>query len=349
MAADVRARVDIVQVIGAAVELRKAGSEYQGRCPFHDERTPSFTVSPRKQFYHCFGCGAHGDVIAFVQAYEGVDFITACKHLGADDSYSPTGKPRTAPQANHCATDAPDPDQWRPLLPVPDSAPALMADNGWTVPVFNPKRGKMTRFKTSRADAYHDAEGRLLGYVLRVEFDNGKITPTVTWCIGPDGAMQWCVRPFPSPRPLQGLDALAARPDAPVLLVEGEKCREAGAGAFAQYAVLTWPGGSKGIKYTDWSPLAGRDVVLWPDADDAGREAMLGKLDGSGAVHRGIAQILARLGVRSMRLIDTDGQPRGWDVADALADGWTPKQLATWAAHRVVPVEVRVDAERVVM
>lgn len=331
-----RARVDIVQVVGSYVQLKKDGKEYKGRCPFHDERTPSFYVSPAKGFVHCFGCGAHHDVIGFVQRYESVDFVEACKRLGADEFRpSPEAKPTPIER-----TPFDGEAKWVPLLPVPDDAPDLVTDDGWTVPVWNPKRVKFSRFKPTRAFDYRDAEGRLLGYVLRCEFADGKITPTLTWCIGPDGAMQWCIQPFPRPRPLYGLDALAARPDAPVLLPEGEKCRAAGAGALPMYVAVSWPGGGKGVRYVDWSPLAGRDVVLWPDADDAGMQAMLGHRDYAGRFHPGVAQFLHRAGVRSMRVIDPQGQPTGWDLADALNDGWTPRQLATWAAHRVADLDV---------
>jgi DNA primase len=75
------ARVDIVSVIDARVTLRKAGKEYQARCPFHDEKTPSFTVSPSKQFYHCFGCGAHGTAISFMMEYERLEFPDAVEDL----------------------------------------------------------------------------------------------------------------------------------------------------------------------------------------------------------------------------------------------------------------------------
>lgn len=74
-------RVDIVEVIERRVPLRKAGREYHARCPFHDEKSPSFTVSPQKQFYHCFGCGAHGTAIGFLMNYEGLEFVDAVEEL----------------------------------------------------------------------------------------------------------------------------------------------------------------------------------------------------------------------------------------------------------------------------
>lgn len=77
----VLARTDIAEVIGARVPLRRSGRELSGRCPFHEEKTPSFTVSPQKQFYHCFGCGAHGTVIGFLMAIDRLDFREAIADL----------------------------------------------------------------------------------------------------------------------------------------------------------------------------------------------------------------------------------------------------------------------------
>jgi DNA primase len=74
-------RVDIVEVIDARVPLRKTGRDYSACCPFHAEKTPSFTVSPTKQFYHCFGCGAHGSAIGFLMAYERLEFTDAVEEL----------------------------------------------------------------------------------------------------------------------------------------------------------------------------------------------------------------------------------------------------------------------------
>lgn len=78
---DLITRVDVVEVINARVPLKKKGREYTACCPFHNEKTPSFTVSPTKQFYHCFGCGAHGSAISFLMEYEHLDFVEAIESL----------------------------------------------------------------------------------------------------------------------------------------------------------------------------------------------------------------------------------------------------------------------------
>ncbi|KLJ00774.1 DNA primase [Luteimonas sp. FCS-9] len=78
---DLLARTDIVEVINARVPLKRQGKEYAARCPFHDERSASFTVSPTKQFYHCFGCGAHGTAISFLMNYDRLEFLDAVDEL----------------------------------------------------------------------------------------------------------------------------------------------------------------------------------------------------------------------------------------------------------------------------
>jgi DNA primase len=78
---DLLNRVDIVDVVGKHVKLKKAGANYQGLCPFHQEKSPSFSVSPTKQFYHCFGCGAHGSAIGFMMEYSGQSYVDAIEDL----------------------------------------------------------------------------------------------------------------------------------------------------------------------------------------------------------------------------------------------------------------------------
>ena len=78
------AATDIVALIGADVALTKAGHDFTACCPFHAEKTPSFTVSPAKQFYHCFGCGAHGDALSWMREYHALPFRAALEALAAD-------------------------------------------------------------------------------------------------------------------------------------------------------------------------------------------------------------------------------------------------------------------------
>lgn len=80
---DLLARVDVVDVVGRYVQLRKGGANLLGLCPFHNEKSPSFTVSPTKQFYHCFGCGAHGSAITFLMEHTGASFPDAVRTLAA--------------------------------------------------------------------------------------------------------------------------------------------------------------------------------------------------------------------------------------------------------------------------
>lgn len=80
---ELRSRISIAEIIGEKVKLVKRGREYTGLCPFHQEKTPSFTINEAKGFYHCFGCGAHGDIIKFLMDSEGLPFIEAVKKLAA--------------------------------------------------------------------------------------------------------------------------------------------------------------------------------------------------------------------------------------------------------------------------
>ena len=75
------ARADVVDIVGRYVQLKKAGANFSGLCPFHAEKSPSFTVSPSKQFYHCFGCGKNGNAIGFLMDHAGMGFIEAVKDL----------------------------------------------------------------------------------------------------------------------------------------------------------------------------------------------------------------------------------------------------------------------------
>ena len=97
-------RVDIVDVIDARVPLKKAGANYSARCPFHTEKSPSFSVSPTKQFYHCFGCGVHGNVIGFLMEYAGLGYVEAVRELAEGVGMK---MPAFEPRPDSPKTDAP--------------------------------------------------------------------------------------------------------------------------------------------------------------------------------------------------------------------------------------------------
>jgi DNA primase len=99
---DLLNRLDIVEVVDSRVKLRKTGKNYSACCPFHKEKTPSFTVSPEKQFYYCFGCGASGTALGFVMEYEHLGFVEAVESLAASAGLSvPREEHSAAPQKTH--------------------------------------------------------------------------------------------------------------------------------------------------------------------------------------------------------------------------------------------------------
>lgn len=168
--------------------------------------------------------------------------------------------------------------------------------------------------------AYKDAAGQLLGYIARYE-PKGQRKQIIPFTYGRTGdqAPEWGMGQWPAPRPLYGLDDLAARPGSPVLLVEGEKAADAARRIVPHYAVLTWPGGAQARTKADWSPLKGRKVLLWPDCDKPGIEAMWE-----------IGHRLLKI-CPEVKVILAEGKPEGWDAADAVAEGWDWAALKTWA------------------
>ena len=105
------ARADVVEIVGRYVQLKKGGANFMGLCPFHAEKSPSFSVSPSKQFFHCFGCGKSGDAIAFLMEHSGMTFMEAVQDLAQqfgmqvpDDGSSPQDKARAAEQRQKHAT-----------------------------------------------------------------------------------------------------------------------------------------------------------------------------------------------------------------------------------------------------
>ncbi len=191
-----------------------------------------------------------------------------------------------------------------PIMPAPEPLPDLLQHRRFGVP--------------TKVWCYHDANDALLMAVARFDMPGGEKQVLPFTC----GATGWEWKGLPAPRPLYGLDRLAARPDAPVLVVEGEKAADAAAELFADHVTISWQGGCLATGKADWQPLAGRHLVVWPDNDAPGRKAAV-------AVERAAMEA----GAIATRIVDVPADwPAGWDVADPLPAGATTDTLTAMLA-----------------
>lgn len=349
---EVCARVDLPALIKSyGVDLTPDGNEWRACCPFHQEKTASFTVRTTKdgkQRYHCFGCHEDGDAVAFVAAFCNVGQNEARKSLVENyrlDSRAAriSVAPRPAPV-----------ESWCQIVPVPaDAQRPAGPDDVAFFPAT--KYGRPARFW-----AYTDGCGALIGYTCRVENpEGGKDILPYTYGQEGEDAPGWRFKAFTDPRPLYGLQNLAANPGAQVLVVEGEKTADAAQRLFPTLAVVTWPGGCGAVAKADWTPLAGRKVCIWPDADAkrypdndtrAGQMMPLDSQNGTKAALKIAAILKAGLTdyVRVVRLPDPATDPSapgdGWDLADGEAEGWdTARAVEYLKAHLAEPWGPKAD------
>ena len=313
--------VDLVTLLSNyGVELKAQGPSYIACCIWHDDSNPSMSVfegDDEKWRCHCHSCGTTGDAIDVVECIDGVQRVEAINRLKAnhfvrDDTRILKQKEIKPNKWEHCTA---------PEGLTDFTLPGLTYAAHWT---------------------YKNATGALLGYVVRYTDDKGEKSyrPWTFGSYSKNVSPVWkCTTWTSGRRPLYGLDKLAARPTAKVLLCEGEKAADAAQVLMPGMVCITWPGGSNGYRYVDWTPLAGRNILLVHDADIAGEQAMTG-----------VAGYLLALGC-TVRLLDTSCRPLGWDFADALAEGWTSDDIVTFAEDRITPltsreIEKRIEEEK---
>lgn len=197
---------------------------------------------------------------------------------------------------------------------ITQSEAALKLGGMPSSPVKKPNFTHYQLGKPSHVWEYRDSENReTIMYHARYDTDKGKEFRPFYFTEG-----KW-KSSFPSVRPLYGLEELKKRPDAPILIVEGEKAADAARKMCEPYIVVTWPGGAQAINKVDFSPLYGRKkVLLWPDGDEPGKDAM--------------SAVSHKLGphVGEIKYINTD-KNSGWDAADALEEGWGSNEWRAWA------------------
>jgi P4 family phage/plasmid primase-like protien len=315
----------LFELVDKDVKLAKTGTGGEGLCPFHDEKTPSFNVfvgRDGKERYHCFGCGAQGDVLDFVMETRGVSFKDAGEIItGEVEDGGAVLKRTNTNRKPH------DPyENIAPIIPIP-AAHRIKPDE--PVKIWNPKRQKYTNYKPNNVYLYEISKG-LFGYVLRQQIDERrKITPMVMWCTTPNAPKgEWSHYTFPGPRPVYGRDFEKKRDQ--VLIVEGEKTADAARKTLETIEVVCWAGGTQAVEHTDWSILEGRDAIISPDNDEPGITAA-----------NEIALILHRHGAKKIRIVDVSGKPPKWDLADEpdwdkkIMLGFLKENAIAWAPEEV--------------
>lgn len=308
---------------------KQSGAEYSSVNPTRsDGHAGSFSINIDKGVWKDFATGDGGGdpVSLYAYLFHHNDQGAAARELAVLLGVSgpavppPIAKPTTARQKS----------DWQPIIPPVNAPP--------------PHKAHIKRGFPEQIWCYHSASGPPLGYVYRfLTSDGGKVTLPLSWCIHKKtGVEEWRWMAFALPRWLYGLDRLSARPDAPVLIVEGEKCADAAMCELPGFACVTWPGGSKAVAKADWQPLAGRDVVIWPDCDSQKNKAgaylpFLHQPGIKAAVE--IANICLALGCRVwlLEVAQPGEKVSGWDIVDAMAEG-----LHGQALHDYIKANARI-------
>ena len=179
--------------------------------------------------------------------------------------------------------------------------------------------------KPSRLWPYRSANGELAGYAARWDRPGGgkEIRPLVYQ----DG--RWRQKGIPIPRPIYNLRVLYERPDAPVLVVEGEKTSDAAGKLFSSYVPTTSMGGANAARLSDWAPLKGREVIVWPDNDPDGWQYA-----------RKVADLVLKAGASAARVVLLpEGMPLHWDLADPVPEGVNVESLLAGAERAALEEE----------
>jgi predicted P-loop ATPase len=241
------------------------------------------------RFSHFAGDERGGDLIDLYAQLNHLDLGAACDQLAQQLGINGSGIPvlpsrMAAPAPQEPAEPAPD--------PIPADAPPIPSWGRLGVP------DAVYRYGESFA-------------VARYERPDGKTFKQWTWREG-----GWAPRGYGSDKPLYREDELAKSPRAQVLIVEGEKCADLAAPMIPIQVVVSWAGGAKAVKQTDWGALADREVIIWPDADAPGISAA-----------EQIAEILKSFHARVRILRPPAGTAEGWDIADAISSGMHTDEL----------------------
>src|SRR6266511_1711715 len=280
--------------LAATLGATRSGDGWMAKCVLphnhaHNDRTPSLAISRGdngKPVIHCHAGCVNDDIIAELRK----------RGLWQTNGHAPEHdqprKPRSRPTP-------------KPIVPVPADAPDIST--------YEPQN----LGRPDRLWAYDDADGHRVGYFARWDRAGGKETRPVTFCdLGAD-RRGWVAQGFPKPRPLYRLPIILKHADATVLVCEGEKAADAAQRLFPNHVATTSVGGAKAAAGTDWRPLAGRKIIIWPDNDEAGA-----------GYATAVSELVRAAGATRITKVDIPTTfPRGWDLADPVPAGADLAQL----------------------
>lgn len=252
------------------------GSEYTGLCPFHADKNPSFFVNADKNVYYCHGCKAKGNVYQFLIQFDGVLPRTAYRMAGPR-VFLPPRRAAAEPPAPVCVPAPADAPDYQDAYPRPRNA----------------------------VDYVYSTVDGLIAYVIRrIDEPTGKRFYPIAWT----GSTWDSV--LPKKRLPYHLWHAAVRPQTPLMIVEGEKAAAAAERLFWDaYVPTTWHGGAHAVDKTDWTYFAGREAVVCPDNDAAGRAAA-----------ERLTALLQSMDCVVWTAFPPSEFPRGWDWADFNGD-----------------------------
>ena len=284
---EIKQRVSLPDYIGGLLDIKQQGREYRCLCPFHNDTKPSMQIYPDKKTgewkYKCQPCGSGGDLFDFVKEYNGVDYKGAFEILSNDYQ----GLSEIVPRESKKPVDI-----YEDLEPIPLGDNNLIA--GASFEVYNPKTKKKFTMTPTHTHKYEH------GISVRWVIGGSKVIAMIRPCvIKSTGVLMWCMYPL---RDHEFTFYGRFLPEGVVIVLEGEKTTDAAMEIFkgTPTSTICWSGGTNQVNQTDWSALADRKVILFPDNDSGGYKAM-----------NYISQFL-----NNYKIVGPLDEVKGWDIAD---------------------------------
>lgn len=311
----IKENIHLTDVISEYTTLKRYGPVLKGLCPLHHESNPSFVVYERTHSFYCYGCKAGGDIFDFMIGVTHWDFQRVKEAL-VTRFVLPLAKiqSRSVPR------------EIKEVVEEAEKPKTIVMKSGMVIPPFDKSylwsrtRELYMSVATEEIYTYTHEDGSVAGYVLFFINKNGEkvvIPVSLTEKLTQDEKgteIVWGMCGMPSPKPLFNLQEIIKNVDKkPILIVEGERCAAKAKALLKDFVVTTWLGGANNVRQTNWEPLEPYEVFIWPDNDQSGKAAA-----------EDISKYLPDVEILQI----PKGKEKGWDIADAIKEGKTEKEIS---------------------